>query len=296
MPRLLNQAGHLSLRLAAENAVTEVEVEVALEALALLGLGAEAGGAGGEDEGIGWEAMRPPTRRAGCLWPRDVRPEETRRCKIRETFRLIADEVAVAAPPEFAEPDLPAPEPVEEERSFIEIGPRRQIEASPDVLACPAPKRAVAPVARGVAFRNLPGAAGLARRSRFAAELVAFHAPDQPAASQYGALLEAILESARGRGAGRENVYLFSGTRRGSGTTTVLLNLAITAARQEAGHRRRCGPSPGRRRRRRTGAHPRLTDVLNGDAGAGRGGLADGAGEPERVGLRHADRPVGRHR
>jgi type II secretory pathway predicted ATPase ExeA len=38
IPRLLNQAGHLCLRLAAENGVSEVDVEVALEALAALGL------------------------------------------------------------------------------------------------------------------------------------------------------------------------------------------------------------------------------------------------------------------
>lgn len=50
VPRLLNQAGQLALRLAAENGVTEVDVEVAMEALATLGLGAEASGAGGEDE------------------------------------------------------------------------------------------------------------------------------------------------------------------------------------------------------------------------------------------------------
>jgi type II secretory pathway predicted ATPase ExeA len=49
VPRLLNQAGQLALRLAAENGVAEVEVEVALEALATLGLSAEANG-GGEEE------------------------------------------------------------------------------------------------------------------------------------------------------------------------------------------------------------------------------------------------------
>lgn len=41
VPRLLNQAGHLALRLAAENASSEVEVEMAMEALAMLGLTSE---------------------------------------------------------------------------------------------------------------------------------------------------------------------------------------------------------------------------------------------------------------
>jgi general secretion pathway protein A len=48
VPRLLNQAAHQALRLAAENDLTQVEAEAALEALALLGLSAE--GAGDEVE------------------------------------------------------------------------------------------------------------------------------------------------------------------------------------------------------------------------------------------------------
>ncbi|MFO0878792.1 MAG: AAA family ATPase [Gemmataceae bacterium] len=43
VPRLLNQAGQVCLRLAAENQSTEVDVEMALEAMSLLGLSAEPG-------------------------------------------------------------------------------------------------------------------------------------------------------------------------------------------------------------------------------------------------------------
>jgi type II secretory pathway predicted ATPase ExeA len=44
VPRLLNQAGHQALSLAAESGAGEVDVEVALEALSLLGLAADLGG------------------------------------------------------------------------------------------------------------------------------------------------------------------------------------------------------------------------------------------------------------
>lgn len=188
--------------------------------------------------------------------------------KIRETFRLIAEEMAAAPVVSLAEPDLPPPDEFPgEDMSFIEIGPRRQIEASPDVLACPAPARRYAPApaaTRGVAFRTLPA---VAKRSRFAAELVAYHAPGQPASAQYAELLATITEAASGRGGQAENVYLFSGARPGAGTTTVLLNLAITAARKglrvvvvDANLRR-----PAVAGRVGLEGHPGLTEVLNGD-------------------------------
>jgi Mrp family chromosome partitioning ATPase len=191
--------------------------------------------------------------------------------KIRETFRLIADEMVATA---TAPPDEPEPAPPEEEAPiadmpFIEIGPRREMQASADVLACPGPPRRAAvaapPRGVGVAFRTLPAGA---RRSRFAPELVAYHAPNQPASAQYAALLTTIAEAAAGRGGHPDNVYLFSGVRAGAGTTTVVLNLAITAARAgksvlvtDANLRR-----PAVAGRVGLESHPGLTEVLNGDA------------------------------
>src|SRR5689334_3789869 len=95
----------------------------------------------------------------------------------------------------------------EEEVPFIEVGPRKSMEASPSVLACApvssprmpfppppvAPREEPPPAPRSVQFRALPGRP--AARSRFAAELVAYHAPDQPAARQYREVLDAVLNA-----------------------------------------------------------------------------------------------------
>jgi Mrp family chromosome partitioning ATPase len=112
-----------------------------------------------------------------------------------------------------------------EEVPFIEIGPRRQIEASPSVLAVPVPAASAAR-AHGVGFRSL----FQGRTLKLAAELVAYHAPGQPAATQYAELLPALLEAARRR-AGASQALLFTAARTGAGCTTALLNVAITAAR-----------------------------------------------------------------
>jgi len=112
---------------------------------------------------------------------------------------------------------------------FIEVGPRRSVTGSPDVLAAPGPRtQPPSPLPRphGLQFRQV-GAPAPARASRVAPELVAYHAPDQPAAEQYRALLASVLTAA-----GSSKVLLFTGSRPGAGTTTVLLNLAVTAARQ----------------------------------------------------------------
>src|SRR5262249_12234242 len=79
----------------------------------------------------------------------------------------------------------------EEEIPFIEVGPRKSMEASPSVLACAPPSSPrmcpeahtvphgelpqSVPAPRSVHFRALPGRA--TPRARFAAELVAYHAP-----------------------------------------------------------------------------------------------------------------------
>jgi hypothetical protein len=62
---------------------------------------------------------------------------------------------------------------------------------------------------------------------RFAPGLVAFHQPDSPAARQYQALAHTL-----GLLAGDSRVVLFTAPASGSGATTVLLNLAVSVARQ----------------------------------------------------------------
>jgi Mrp family chromosome partitioning ATPase len=159
--------------------------------------------------------------------------------KIRETFRVVVEERV--APPGSPVADGKAGPPADEEpvveMPFIEIGPRRHIEASPGLLDLPRPAAPAPAPARpsGVCFRALPPAphtAGTARRPRFAAELLAYHAPGQPASAQYAELLSAVLGAARGRAGPEGKVLLFTAVRTGVGATTALLNLAITAARQ----------------------------------------------------------------
>ena len=65
-------------------------------------------------------------------------------------------------------------------------------------------------------------------RDRFAPELIAYHQPDHPVSQQYRQLLSAITEHWP---AGAARVLLFSGGVIEADTTLVLLNLAITGAR-----------------------------------------------------------------
>lgn len=135
------------------------------------------------------------------------------------------------------------PEADDADMPYIEVGgPNRAVEGSPDVLQSAGRNGHHEPPARPaattgeedytrVAFRPLP-AEPLRRRpayERFAAELVAFHQPEHPSAEQYRSLylsIEAQLPE------GSSRVVLFTGTGAAAGTTTVLLNLAITSARQ----------------------------------------------------------------
>jgi Mrp family chromosome partitioning ATPase len=141
---------------------------------------------------------------------------------------VVADPAAV---PESLEPAGG------EEVPYIEIGPKRQIEASPSVLAAPLPagrhslahpaKPPSATLARphGVQFRQMPQPAS----PHLAPELVAYHAAQQPAGRQYADLLAALVEAAHKR-ASAAQALLFTAVRPEVGATTVLLNVAITAA------------------------------------------------------------------
>jgi Mrp family chromosome partitioning ATPase len=147
----------------------------------------------------------------------------------------------------------PVPQPtadVEEDVPFIEVGgPRETMEASPDVLAAganSAPKSSAGPRLRpiashsvggmrarsmSVAFRPLaddPEPRSPAHR-RFAPELIAFHRSEHPASEQYRVLVGGIAAQLP---AGRSQVVLFTALTPEAGTTTVLLNTAITLARQ----------------------------------------------------------------
>jgi Mrp family chromosome partitioning ATPase len=155
---------------------------------------------------------------------------------------------------------------------FIEVGPRRSVEGSPEVLAGPAPPVAENPDEARVVFRPLPALARPTRagRSVLAPELVAYHAPQSPQAEQFRGLLAALLPACGPRAGERGLALLFTAARPGTGATTVVLNIAITAACQgrqrvvvaDANLRR-----PALAERLGLPAVPGLREVLAGTAG-----------------------------
>jgi Mrp family chromosome partitioning ATPase len=163
--------------------------------------------------------------------------------KMLETFRQPGD-VRTFQPVCPAEIEAaPEEETPEEEVPFIEVGPRHSFEASPAVLATiPAPRSQPAStpsttIARNEAPTDSPRShhvlfRSLKRPSRFAPELVAFHAPEQPASACYDELLEALQAAVAGKRGEKPAALLFTAVRAEVGATTVLLNIAITAARK----------------------------------------------------------------
>jgi Mrp family chromosome partitioning ATPase len=181
--------------------------------------------------------------------------------RMLEVFKLL-DPQRQEPKEEPAEPTLawPNPEataakqqPADEEVPFIEVGgPRSTMEASAQVRAAGEkigrkstsvasgpklrpvglPTLADAPTRiMSVIFRPLPGEASAIGPSqrRFAPELVAFHRSEHPVSEQYRTLAEGISGQLP---VGRPQVILFTALEPEVGTTTVLLNTAITYARQ----------------------------------------------------------------
>ena len=73
----------------------------------------------------------------------------------------------------------------------------------------------------------------VAPKRGLAPELVAYHAPGQPSSARYSDLLVSLREAGRLRAGVACRTILLTATRAEVGTTTVLLNLAISAARQD---------------------------------------------------------------
>lgn len=113
----------------------------------------------------------------------------------------------------------------DEEIPFIEVGPRKSMEASASVLATrPLP----ASPGPAVTFRPSPAEAA-PRRPHFAPEIIAHHQPDHPVSGQYRDLLAALAPAVSGEGA---KALLFAPGLAGADAAAVLLNLAVTAVRQ----------------------------------------------------------------
>jgi Mrp family chromosome partitioning ATPase len=161
------------------------------------------------------------------------------------------EEVSAVAPD--AEPEPPIED--DDEVPFIEVGGPRE----PALRLVPAPQPALAvagvcdpgPASQGPATEDpvrpllrpteeSPGlftirfqpvhAARLGGRGP-AAEVIAFHQPDHPISVQYRSLAAEIARQLPGS---LPRVLLFTGAAGGVGTSTVVLNLAVTLARQDA--------------------------------------------------------------
>jgi protein-tyrosine kinase len=176
--------------------------------------------------------------------------------RIRDALRqadLNRERLAVTVPPPRAfQPEEPPRIPAErvEEVPFIEVGGGQgSVDASPSVLAAiknGAPKarqvqKEAAPPVRpeasavpgigSLTFQLLPREAVVPPppEERFSPDLVALHRPGHVLAEQYRSLAAALAAQLP---AGQPHVLLFAAATTATDTTTVLLNLGITCARQ----------------------------------------------------------------
>jgi Mrp family chromosome partitioning ATPase len=180
---------------------------------------------------------------------------------LRKTSETTGDRVAAPAVSEkLMAPATPAAAPVQEpdEVPYIEVGgPDRTIEASASVLGAKnrtsAATTAVKQLRLGDRQAQLPSADPVASAEtlhitfqplpdihvpvlpagkRFARELIAFHQPENPICDKYRTILKAM---APGKSSQPAPLVLLSAASSGAGTTTVLLNIAILAARLGTG-------------------------------------------------------------
>ncbi len=200
-----------------------------------------------------------------------------------ETAQPVCQAPAPKLPISDLSAEVPAIEEIEQEIPFIEVGPRKSMEASPAVLAFSPPSSKVtsshpfrvAPAAvaqfpdakpKGVSFRafgadsrSLPAAS-----SRFAPELITFHHPEHSLCEGYRSLLAEIQSK---RMPGRSHVEVMATVEGEDAPTIVLLNVAILAARQ-AGARVVAidanGMHPTTARLLSLSSCPGLSDVLSG--------------------------------
>jgi Mrp family chromosome partitioning ATPase len=176
--------------------------------------------------------------------------------RIREALRQVElkpgkpRDVDLAPRPYQPHEDRPQ---VEEEVPFIEVGDRQTpMEASPSVLASipktvgkskrAEPQKPPIGASSGavssptlrlsrVTFRPFPPEPSPLRpiAQRFDPNLVALHQPDHPISAEYRVLVQNIEEQLP---SGQPRVLLFTSPTSQGDTTTVLLNLAITRAKQ----------------------------------------------------------------
>lgn len=155
----------------------------------------------------------------------------------------------LAAPtvrPEPSTVECPEPAP-EEDIPFIEVGgPNKMVDASPAVLKADSARPGVlrAAVLKPALAPAVPRATTLLVRdpmtvalrprlederipaARVAPELIAYHHPEHPVSEQYRTLLGQLLPAPAGD---KGRTLLFASLAAGAGTTTAVLNLAVSA-------------------------------------------------------------------
>lgn len=133
-----------------------------------------------------------------------------------------------AATPRPFRPETEASQAADAEIPFIEVGglPQHPATAAPAAM----PLEAREPFQ--VRFQPVAPATPQPLPARFCENLIAFHQPGHRISEQYRSVLCAITEQAP---AGSPQVLLFTAPSPRAGTTTVLLNLAVTYARQNIG-------------------------------------------------------------
>src|ERR1700687_590378 len=118
-----------------------------------------------------------------------------------------------------------SPEP-DEAMPFVEVGgPRPAAPAQAPHLESSAPRATtLQPCSpRSVVLQPAPALRGQA--AQIAADLIAFHQPDHAVSSQYAAMLAQMTNESTTDG---PPVLLLTGLAPGAGTTTVVLNLAVS--------------------------------------------------------------------
>ena len=149
--------------------------------------------------------------------------------KFLESLRQPAVQPALQSTPSHhniaAAPGIEAEEidETDEEIPFIEVGPRKSMEASASVLAT----RPI-PSPTAVTFRHSPPEVA-PRSPHFAANILAYHQPAHPISAQYRELLGTLLPAASRQDA---KALLFAPGVPDGDAGAVLLNLAVTAVRE----------------------------------------------------------------
>jgi Mrp family chromosome partitioning ATPase len=189
--------------------------------------------------------------------------------RILDALRSKAPAAPPAAPSSERKPEAAprlaaatAPEPV---TPFIEVG-GGQVDGSPDVLsAAPAPATFLSLRPRtepkpAIEFEAPPDAPS----GELAPELLAFHDPHHAVSRQYQELLDRVVASVP---EGHTAALLMSGAMENVGTTTALLNLAITLAGREVPVAvvDACLAKPALAERLGISTLPGLTDVCAGE-------------------------------